>query len=127
LIDEMEITTRTVGKCKVLDCTGKLTLGHATAALRNMVRKAVKKGALKIILNLKDVPYFDSSGIGEIINSQLYAKNYGSKLVFLNATKKFQRIMELTKTGIIFEYFYDEQKALEGCEHSGAQPIKEKQ
>jgi anti-sigma B factor antagonist len=112
----MEITTRTIGKCKVLDCNGKLTLGHATATLRNVVREAVKNGALKIILNLKNVPYIDSSGIGEMISSQLYAKNYGSKLVLLNATKKFQRMMELTKTGIIFEYFYDEQKALEGCE-----------
>jgi anti-sigma B factor antagonist len=112
----MEIATRKVGKCKVLDCNGPITLGPATASLRKAFREAVQDGTLKVILNLRDVSYIDSSGIGEMISSQLYAKNYGSKLVLLNATKKFQRMMELTKTGIIFEYFYDEQKALEGCE-----------
>ena len=112
----MEITIRRIGKCKVLDCSGKLMIGPATASLSKAIREAVQEGTSKVILNLGDVSYIDSSGFGELIGGHLYAKNQGSKLVLLNVTRKIQRLMELTKTGIIFEYFNDEQKALEGCE-----------
>jgi anti-sigma B factor antagonist len=112
----MEIITRTVGKCKVLDCRGELIIGPATEALSKAIHEAVQDGTLKVILNLCNVSYIDSSGYGELIGGHLYTKNLGSKLILLNATKKILRLMELTKTGIIFEYFNDEQKALEGCE-----------
>ena len=68
----MKITTRTVGKCKVLDCSGELILGPATAALRKSIREAVQDGTSKVVLNLGDVSQIDSSGFRELINSHLH-------------------------------------------------------
>ena len=99
----------------ILDCSGPITLGHATAALRKAVREAVQDGASKVVVNLGDMSFMDSSGLGELLSGHLLLKNNGGKLVLLNAPKKIQRLIEITKTGILFEFFDDEQKALEGC------------
>ena len=112
----MEITARTVGKCNILDCSGKLVLGPATEALRKAIHQAVQKGNSKIIVNLGNVSRIDSSGLGELMNGYLHVKNHGSKLVLLKATNKIRRLIELTKTAVLFDFFDDEQKALEGCE-----------
>ncbi len=112
----MKIATRTVGKCKILDCNGPLTLGPATAALRNAVREAIKDGASKIILNLKDVPYIDSSGIGEMISGFVHVRNQGGNLPLLNLNQKVHTLLVIAKLLVIFDIYDDEQKALEGCE-----------
>ena len=111
----MEISIRRVGKCKILDCDGPITLGPATAALRNTVREAVKDGALKIILNLKEVPYIDSSGVGEMISCFVHVRNQGGNLPLLNLNQKVHRVLVIAKLLVIFDIFDDEQKALEGC------------
>lgn len=111
----MEITTRNVGKCKVLDCKGPITLGPATATLRDAIREAVKDGTSKVVLNLGDVPYVDSSGIGELISGHIHVKNKGGKLPLLNLTKKINQLLAIAKLLTIFEVFEDEAKALEGC------------
>lgn len=111
----MKITTRIIGKCKVLDCNGPITLGPATAALRNSIREAVKDGTSKMVLNLGDVPYIDSSGIGELISSHVHVKNQGGKLSLLNLDPKVHKLLVVAKLLVIFDIFDDEQKALEGC------------
>ncbi len=111
----MEITTRNVGKCKVLDCSGPITLGPATAALREAIREAVQDGTPKVVLNLGDVPYIDSAGIGELISGFVHAKNKGSRLPLLNLTKKINELLVIAKLLTVFEVFEDEAKALEGC------------
>ena len=121
----MEITIRTVGKCKVLDCHGKLSLGPATATFRKTFREAVQDGTSKVVLNVKEVAYIDSSGMGELISSYIHIKNQGGKLVFLNLKKKIQMLFSFK--GIIFEYYDDEQKALEGFEQPRTQSEKEEQ
>ena len=65
----MNISKREIGNCVVLDCSGKITLGPATMTVRNAVREAAAGGAKRIILNLGDVNYVDSSGIGELVSS----------------------------------------------------------
>jgi anti-sigma B factor antagonist len=112
----MEISVRTVGKCKILDCKGKLTLGPATAVLRKTVRDAVKDGTSKLILNLADVTYIDSSGIGEMIGGYVHVKNLGGNMPLLNLDEKFHNLLVIAKLLVIFDVFDDEQKALEGCE-----------
>ncbi|MBN2242562.1 MAG: STAS domain-containing protein [Acidobacteria bacterium] len=111
----MKIATRTVGRCKVLDCSGPLVLGPATAELRNSVREAVKGGTPKVVLNLKDVDYIDSSGIGEMISCFIHAKNQGVKLPLLNLNQKVHTLLVVAKLLVIFDVFDDEKKALEGC------------
>jgi anti-sigma B factor antagonist len=111
----MEINTRKIGKCQVLDCRGPITLGPATAALREAIRRAVKDDTPRVVLNLGDVPYIDSSGIGELISGFVHAKNQGVRLPLLNLTKKISELLVIAKLMTVFEVFEDEGKALEGC------------
>ena len=112
----MEITTRTVGKCKVLDLRGKLIAGTATEALRKTVREAVQGDTHKVVVNLKNMSFMDSVGFGELIIGYNYVCNHGGKMVLLNVSMKYKTLIEIAKTPIAFEFFDDEQKALEGCE-----------
>ncbi len=111
----MEINTRKVGKCKVMDCSGSITLGPATAALREAIREAVKDGTSKVVLNLGDVTYIDSAGIGELISGFVHVKNQGGRLPLLNLTKKISELLVIAKLLTVFDVFEDEGKALEGC------------
>jgi len=111
----MEIGIRAVGKCKILDCKGKLVLGPATAALRKTIRDVVEDGTKKVVLNLGDVTYIDSSGIGEMISSYVHVKNAGGNMPLLNLNERFHKILVIAKLLAIFDVFDDEQKALEGC------------
>ena len=112
----MEITTRTVGRCKILDLSGELISGLATEALRKAVLDAVQEDTYKVVLNLKNMSFMDSVGFGELVISYNYVQNHGGKLVLLNVSWKYKKLIELTKTLTTFEFFDDEQKALEGCE-----------
>ena len=108
----MKIDTRTVGDVHVLDCSGKITLGEGTMAVRNTVREVLKNGGRKIVLNLGDVNYIDSSGIGELVSTYTSVTNQGGKLVLLNLTKKIQELLAITKLLTVFQVHEDEHKAL---------------
>jgi len=111
----MNITKRKVGNCIILDCSGKITLGPETMTVRNTVRDACQEGIKKIILNLGEVNYIDSSGIGELVSSFTHVSNTGSKLVLLNLTKRIRELLVITKLITVFEVFEDEKQALAGC------------
>ncbi len=108
----MKIDTRTVGDVTVLDCSGKITLGEGTMAVRNTVREILKNGGKKIVLNLADVNYIDSSGIGELVSSYTTVTNQGGHLKLLNLTKKIQELLAITKLLTVFQTFDNEQAAL---------------
>ena len=108
----MKIETRTVGDIHVLDCSGKITLGEGTMAIRNKVREVLKNGGKKIILNLSDVNYIDSSGIGELVSSFTTVTNAGGQLKLLNLTKKIQELLAITKLLTVFSVYQSEQEAI---------------
>jgi anti-sigma B factor antagonist len=108
----MKIETRTIGDVRVLDCSGKITLGEGTMAIRNTVRDTLKNNGKKIILNLADVNYIDSSGIGELVSSYTTVTNNGGSLKLLNLTKKIQELLAITKLLTVFQVFDNEQSAL---------------
>lgn len=108
----MKIETRTVGDVHVLDCSGKITLGEGTMAVRNAVRDVLKNGGKKIVLNLADVNYIDSSGIGELVSSYTTVTNQGGKLKLLNLTKKIQELLAITKLLTVFSVYENEQAAI---------------
>jgi anti-sigma B factor antagonist len=108
----MKIETRTVGDIKILDCSGKITLGEGTMAVRNTVRDVLKMGGKKIILNLSDVNYIDSSGIGELVSTYTTVTNQGGQLKLLNLTKKIQELLAITKLLTVFQVFDNEQAAM---------------
>jgi len=108
----MKIETRSVGDVHVLDCSGKITLGEGTMAIRNTVKDILKGGGKKIVLNLADVNYIDSSGIGELVSSYTTVTNQGGHLKLVNLTKKIQELLAITKLLTVFQVFDSEQAAI---------------
>ena len=108
----MKIENRVVGDVQILDCSGKITLGEGTMAIRNTVRELLKGGHKKIILNLSDVNYIDSSGIGELVSSYTTVTNQGGSLKLLNLTKKIHELLAITKLLTVFPVFDNEQAAI---------------
>jgi len=108
----MKIETRTVGDIRILDCSGKITLGEGTMAVRNTVRDILKNNGKKIILNLADVNYIDSSGIGELVSTYTTVTNAGGQLKLLSLTKKIQELLAITKLLTVFQVFNSESEAL---------------
>jgi anti-sigma B factor antagonist len=108
----MKIEIRTVGDIRILDCSGKITLGEGTMAVRNTVRDILKENGKKIILNLADVNYIDSSGIGELVSTYTTVTNSGGQLKLLSLTKKIQELLAITKLLTVFQVFDDERAAI---------------
>jgi anti-sigma B factor antagonist len=109
---DMKIETRTVGDVKIMDCSGRITLGEGTMVIRKTVLDLLKDNEKKIILNLAEVNYIDSSGIGELVSTYTTVTNSGGKLILLNLTQKIQELLAITKLLTVFHVFDDEQVAL---------------
>jgi anti-sigma B factor antagonist len=108
----MKIEMRTIGDVRILDCSGKITLGEGTMAVRNTVRDILKDNGKKIILNLANVNYIDSSGIGELVSTYTTVTNSGGQLKLLNLTKKINELLQITKLLTVFQVFDSETAAV---------------
>jgi len=108
----MKIEQRTIGDIRILDCSGKITLGEGTMSVRNAVRDILQSGGKKIVLNLADISYIDSSGIGELVSTYTTVVNGGGRLKLLNLTKKIQELLAITKLLTVFDVFDDEKAVL---------------
>jgi anti-sigma B factor antagonist len=108
----MKIEVRTIGDIRILDCSGKITLGEGTMAVRNTVRDLLKGGAKKIILNLAEINYIDSSGIGELMSTYTTVVNGKGQLKLLHLTKKVRELLTITKLLTVFDIFDDEKAGL---------------
>ena len=108
----MKMETRTIGDVKILDCIGRITLGEGTMVVRHTVRDLLKDNNNKIILNLADVNYIDSSGIGELVSTYTTVASNGGQLKLLGLTSKIQELLAITKLLTVFQVFDDEQAAL---------------
>ncbi|MEW6729777.1 MAG: STAS domain-containing protein [Acidobacteriota bacterium] len=108
----LTINERTAGDVTILDLSGKITIGAGSVQLRDAVRKLIEGGRKKILLNLGDVGYVDSSGIGELVSSFTTTNNAGGQLKLLNLTKKIQDLLAITKLLTVFETFTSEEEAL---------------
>lgn len=108
----LKMRTREVGKVVVIDLTGQITLGEASAAVRDEVRDQVGHGYLKILLNLADVTYIDSAGLGELTAAYTSVKNRGGQLKLLNLTKRVHDLMQITKLYTVFDVYDEEKRAV---------------
>lgn len=108
----MKISTRSVDGVSVLDCSGRITLGEGSITLRDTVRDLLSKGQKKILLNLGDVTYIDSSGIGELVSAFTTVRNQGGELKLLNLTKKVHDLLQITKLYTVFDVKDDEASAI---------------
>jgi anti-sigma B factor antagonist len=114
----MRIDSRTVGDVKVLDCTGKITLGEGTIAVRNTIGDILQSGGKKIILNLADINYIDSSGVGELVHTYTTVASKGGQLKLLSLTKKVHEVLAITKLLTVFQIYDDEQAAVASFSYS---------
>ena len=108
----MQITERTVGDVMVLDVKGKITLGEGDEILKDKVNSLVNQGQRKIILNLADVPYLDSAGLGEVVRAYTTVSRQGGSLKLLNLTKRITDLLSITKLLTVFETFDAEDEAV---------------
>ena len=111
----MKANTRQVNGVTVVDMSGRITLGEGSVILREAVKDLVAKGQKKILLNLGDVTYIDSSGIGELVSAFTSVRNQGGELKLLNLTKKVHDLLQITKLYTVFDIKDDERKAIESC------------
>jgi anti-sigma B factor antagonist len=109
----MQIQERAVGDVVVLDLKGKVTLGDGDELLRENINRLVEKGQKKIILNLADVPYVDSVGLGEIVRTYTTVSRQGGSLKLLNLTKRISDLLSITKLLTVFETFDTESDAVQ--------------
>jgi anti-sigma B factor antagonist len=108
----MKIVERQVSDVTILDLQGKILIGEGDDALREAVTKLVDGGKTKILLNLADVPYVDSAGLGEIVRCYTTVSRKGGKLKLLNLTKKIQDLLSITKLLTVFETYDAEGEAV---------------
>ena len=105
-------TAREAGSAIVIDVSGRITLGEGSAMLRQMLRDHLGKGHKNIVLNLGDVNYIDSSGIGELVSGYTTVKSQGGELKLLNLTKKVHDLLQITKLFTVFDVYSDERTAV---------------
>ncbi len=108
----MKIEERVVNDVTILDIYGKITIGEGSIEVRNRVRDLLQNGKKSILLNLGDVSYVDSSGIGELVSCYTTVTNQGGQLKLLNLTKKLRDLLAITKLLTVFDAFDDEGAAL---------------
>jgi anti-sigma B factor antagonist len=106
------MNNRQVGDVTVVDVSGRITLGEGSSELRDALRDLVSKGNKKILLNLGDVSYIDSSGIGELVSGFTSVSNQGGQLKLLNLTKRVKDLLQITKLYTVFEVHDDEAAAI---------------
>jgi anti-sigma B factor antagonist len=105
-------TARESGGATVVDLSGRITLGEGSAMLREMIRDLLNKGQKRIILNLGDVNYIDSSGIGELVSGFTTVKGRGGEMKLLHLTKKVHDLLQITKLYTVFDVHSDEDTAV---------------
>ena len=108
----MKITTRTVDSVTVVDLQGRLTLGEDTEQFRTQIRELIQSGIQNILLNMGNVGYIDSSGVGELVRAYASLTNQGGQLKLLNLTKKLHDLLTVTKLLTVFEAHENEPRAI---------------
>ena len=108
----MKASTRQVDGVTIVDLSGRITLGEGSVVLRDTIKDLLGKGQKKILLNLGDVSYIDSSGIGELVSAFTTTKNQGGELKLLNLTKKVHDLLQITKLYTVFDVKDDETAAV---------------
>jgi anti-sigma B factor antagonist len=107
------LTTRQAGDVRVVDVAGKITLGDGSSALRRLLQDELAQGNKKILLNLRNVSYIDSSGIGELVSGFTTVANQGGTLKLLGLTHRIKDLLQITKLYTIFDVYEDEAHAID--------------
>src|ERR1700757_258279 len=96
----------------IFDLSGRITIGEGTLILRDQIKRLLAAGDRKFLLNLADVDYIDSSGLGELVTTFTAVRNNEGQLKLLNLTRRVQDLLQITKLLTVFEAFNNETEAL---------------
>ena len=108
----MKIEKRKKGDVVILDLKGKILIGDGIDVLRDSINSAVDKNETKVLLNFAEVPYLDSTGLGEVVRSYTSIKKAGGTVKIVNLTNKVKDLLSVTKLLTVFDTFEDEDKAI---------------
>jgi len=108
----LTMASREVDGVTVVDLSGRITLGEGSVQLREAIRDLIGKGQKSILLNMGDINYIDSSGLGELVSAYTSCKNQGAALKLLSLTKKVKDVLQLTKLYTVFDIYDDEASAI---------------
>ena len=108
----MITTTRKVDNVNIIDLSGRITIGEGTVILRDAVTNLVKNQEKHILLNLADISYIDSSGLGELVRCFSTVSKDGGKLKLLSLTTKIRDLLSITKLLTVFDVYDDEANAI---------------
>jgi anti-sigma B factor antagonist len=108
----VKLTSRQVGDVTVIDAAGRITLGEGASRFRDSIRELAAKGHKKLLLNLGEVSYIDSSGIGELVSGFTTVTNNGGKLKLVGLSKRVKDLLQITKLYTVFEVYDDEAAAI---------------
>jgi anti-sigma B factor antagonist len=108
----MQIEERSAGDVTVLELKGKMTLGEGDELLKDKINSLVHQGRLKIVLDLAEVPYIDSAGLGEIVRTYTTISRQGGSMKLLNLTKRISDLLSITKLLTVFETYDNEADAV---------------
>ena len=108
----MTLKPRRIDDVVILDLSGRITIGEGTLVLRNEIQKLLDAGDAKFLLNLADVDYIDSSGLGELVSSFTTVRNKNGQLKLLNLTRRVRDLLQITKLLTVFDAFDSETEAL---------------
>jgi len=109
---KMRTTTRYIGDVAVLDISGRITLGEGNVMLREIVRELADKGNKKVVLNLGEVQYIDSSGVGELVKTHTTVRNQGGQIRLVNLNKRVHDLLQITRLSAVFDIERDEASAI---------------
>jgi anti-sigma B factor antagonist len=108
----LKLNVRTVGAVRIIDCSGRIVFGDEATQLRETVKKELAENN-KLVLNLGNVSYIDSGGIGTLVSLFTTARNAGGDIKLVHLTKRVGDLLQITKLITVFESYEDEQKAVE--------------
>ena len=108
----MQISERSIGDVMVLDLKGKITLGEGDELLKDKINSLLQQGRRKVVLNLEEVPYIDSAGLGQIVGGYTTVTRQGGSLKLLNLTKRITDLLSITKLLTVFETYDNEADAV---------------
>jgi anti-sigma B factor antagonist len=108
----LKMTERMVDGVSVLDLEGRIVLGEESGALRERVKSMLNENRKRIILNMGNVSYIDSAGLGALVASFTSAKNQGANLKLVNLGSKFREVLQVTKLLTVFDVYDSEQAAI---------------
>jgi anti-sigma B factor antagonist len=110
---QLKLTKRTVDGILAIECSGRIVFGEETSLLRDEVKKAIADGQKRIVLNLHEVNYMDSGGLGTLVALHTTARNAGATVKLASLTKRVGELMQITKLLTVFEVYDSEYEALE--------------